>query len=246
MRPEPERQPVRVSRSLRNSEPVPPDRGQPPSRRPAARAAPRSDDAPPRAGATAPPVETGGPRRWVQVAALALVAAAAIGLTRSGDAVAAGDDTASPKYQRHLAGGAPVSVLLEPDRKLTREVRKSLLSGADLMVPGDPMIPAELVPELAAEDVTWCRMTFLDTCAEDGDWVSVHLSNGMVFPRFPILHAGHQIAIPVKGGVAPVATLVAEIDGQGGVTVGAISDDGVWYSSVLPVGGTQQIPVRAR
>lgn len=163
-----------------------------------------------------------------------------------GDAYAGSNDEDAPNFDKHPTAVAASPVVLAPDRRLTREIREQILTGADLQIPGAPEIPPELVPSLAKDDVTWYRMTFFDTCAEDGDFVSVSLSNGMFYPTFSILHAGHEIAIPIRAGEAPVATLRAEIDGGGGVTTGAITDDGTWYSAVLPVGAAQAIPVRTR
>ncbi len=188
----------------------------------------------------------GSSRRGSKVAIALLAAAGIFGMTRGEKAYAGTDDQQAPNYDKHQTAVAGATLVALPDKKLTKEIRKAALTGADLMIPGSPIIPPSLVPSLAKENVTWYRVSFYDTCAEDGDWVSVTLSNGMVFPRFPLLHASHQIAIPVTDGLAPTATIVAEIDGVGGVTVGAVTDDGVWYSSVLPVGGTQVIPIRVR
>ena len=97
----------------------------------------------------------------------------------------------------------------------------------------------ELQAAIAAHSVQYVTVRVFDTCSEDGDVVSLSTDTGATFGPFTISNAGSTVSIPVVGGRAPRITLHALKDGNGGITVGATTSMGTWYSGILPEGGTQ-------
>ncbi|MCC6771579.1 MAG: hypothetical protein IT360_10265 [Gemmatimonadaceae bacterium] len=104
----------------------------------------------------------------------------------------------------------------------------------------------ELQAALAAHDAQFITVRLFDTCAEDGDMVSLSTDTGATFGPFALTNAGSTVSIPVVAGRVPSITLHALKDGVGGITVGANTSAGTWYSGILPEGGTQLVSMMSR
>ena len=159
-----------------------------------------------------------------------------------------GPEDQAPQYQKHqdvtsgaLASGAVAVSSGDIDRDLTRLAIGAARKGD--RIPGQPDLPKPVIDRLKDGEVTFYKLHFFDTCAEDGDFISVTVNGTITYPAFMITHAGTTVSIPVINGTKPQAVLNAVRDGQGGVTVGCRTQDGTWYSGVLPPGASQPIPI---
>lgn len=159
------------------------------------------------------------------------------------DSTYAGPEDQAPAYKQHQTASAnPVRLgSSDIDRQLTRTATAAAQQGEP--IPGIPNPSPALIDGLKAGKVTFYKIHVYDTCAEDGDIVSIVASNGGNFGPVNLTHAGTTYSVPVIDGQPPRVTLRADKDGNGGITVGAQTSGGVWYSAVIPEGGSQVIPL---
>lgn len=74
-----------------------------------------------------------------------------------------------------------------------------------------------------------------DTCAEDGDIVDV-IVDGAVFATVTLMHSPTKVSIPCGPGTT--VSIGARIDGGGGVTLGAKTSAGQYFTPILYPGDT--------
>lgn len=131
---------------------------------------------------------------------------------------------------------------------LDAQATKSAIEAAKAgrAIPGLSSASPELVRQIAAGEVEFYTVRAYDTCAEDGDWVTVTTGNGAKMGSVMITNGGSSFTIPVVGGQVPSLNLTGDKDGVGGITVGIQTSGGVWYSDVLSEGQMQQIPTTIR
>lgn len=153
-------------------------------------------------------------------------------------------ETESPEFAKHKnrAPGASASLsAADLDPAQTQAAIEAAKAGRP--IPGLSGASPELVSAIEKGDVKFYRVRAYDTCAEDGDWVTITTSNGAKMGSFLLTKVGSSMSIPVVGGQIPNVQLVADKDGVGGVTVGVTTSGGTWYSGVLSPGETEQIPM---
>jgi hypothetical protein len=85
----------------------------------------------------------------------------------------------------------------------------------------------------------------VDTVAEDGDVVVVSV-DGQALGRINLSNAGTVLTLPLKPGASTSLKVLAEKDGGGGVTFGAVTSQGQVMSRVMAVGESQDWTVEAR
>jgi hypothetical protein len=89
------------------------------------------------------------------------------------------------------------------------------------------------------------RLRVLDTVAEDGDVVWLSL-DGVPFGALELSNAGAELSIALPMGTTAHLLVVAERDGGGGVTFGAISSLGEIRTRVMNVGEREEWTVAVR
>ena len=100
---------------------------------------------------------------------------------------------------------------------------------------------------VVAEDKTeFFTVQLFDTCAEDGDWVTIRLDNGLTFGPIPIFHHPTTVLVPINVDKPSRVWLEATREGGGGVTVALQTSTGVWFSRILVEGTRQEIPLTYR
>jgi len=164
-----------------------------------------------------------------------------------GKSDALASETQSPAYQKHkLASPGARMSLSRAD--LNPQVTKAAVEAAKAgqPIPGLSGASPELVNHIAAGDVEFYTVRAYDTCAEDGDWITITSSNGAKIGSIMMTNAGTTMSIPVVSGQVPDLNLIADRDGVGGVTVGVQTSGGVWYSGVLAPGQMQPLPLTMR
>ena len=156
-------------------------------------------------------------------------------------------ETESPAYQKHkfvVAGSQMRLSRSDVDVQATKAAIEAAKAGRT--IPGLSSATPELVNQIAAGEVEFYTVRAYDTCAEDGDWVTITSSNGAKMGSVMITKAGSSFSIPVVGGQVPGLSLTGDKDGVGGITVGIQTSGGIWYSDVLSEGQMQQIPLTIR
>ncbi len=149
-------------------------------------------------------------------------------------------ESASSAYSLHQNAdlSAPIRVS-SADLDVARAAQPDMPARASEIIADVSGASPELQAAIAAHSVQYVTVRVFDTCSEDGDVVSLSTDTGATFGPFTISNAGSTVSIPVVGGRAPRITLHALKDGNGGITVGATTSMGTWYSGILPEGGTQ-------
>ena len=196
-----------------------------------------------------PPASTTLPTpRWLLAAVATAAVALGAYLLLPGAGTWNGAENQAPQYQHHLplAALSTIPPVLVSDDDIDHETTQVAVAAAKSGTTAKGLTPMspQMNQELIQGDIDFYSMHFYDTCAEDGDIVSVSLDNGTTYGPIPITHRGTTISIPVNKSKPPRITLHALKDGDGGVTVGVKTSDGVWYSAVLPEGATQPIPMK--
>ncbi|SPF31833.1 exported hypothetical protein [Candidatus Sulfopaludibacter sp. SbA4] len=173
---------------------------------------------------------------------LAVVVLAVLGWLYFGrtPAVYSGPEEAAPNYQKNKNADPSIPAALS-----TKDIDSSLTARAkEAAMRGEP-IPGVTNPSLAfleavkKGDVTFYAVRAYDTCAEDGDVVTLRLPLGADIGPIPLTIAGTVVSVPVVTGQPAQLTVIAVKDGVGGVTLGVQTSGGVWFSQVMPVGGTE-------
>ncbi|MBK8246792.1 MAG: hypothetical protein IPK85_05270 [Gemmatimonadetes bacterium] len=168
-----------------------------------------------------------------------LAAGRTIAITRGG---AGGSESGAVGYAVHVAANpnAPLNVGANDFRGLQQVVASVDPALVPMNVDG---ATAELLHSLQAGATEFASVRLFDTVAEDGDVVTLTTDTGARFGPFRLTNAGNVVNIPVAGGRLPTLTLHAIKDGNGGVTVGATTSVGTWYSGIIPEGGQQVVPM---
>jgi hypothetical protein len=153
-------------------------------------------------------------------------------------------ETQSPNYQKHKNANPATPMSLSPadfNQQATSAAEAAAQAGQP--IPGLDSASAPLVEAIKKHDVKFITVRAYDTCAEDGDWVTLTTDAGSKIGSFMLTIVGRSIVIPVVGGQLPHMTLTGDRDGVGGITVGIESSGGTWYSGILAPGDTQPIPL---
>jgi hypothetical protein len=158
--------------------------------------------------------------------------------------VAVGAEAASPNYQKNKNADPSVPAVFGPkdvDHARTEAAKQAAERGDP--IPGVTNPSPAFIEAVKKGDVTFYAVRAYDTCAEDGDVVTLHLPLGADIGPIPLTIAGTTVSVPVVAGQPASLTVVAVQDGVGGVTVGVQTSGGVWFSQVMPVGGTENMPL---
>lgn len=151
-------------------------------------------------------------------------------------------ETRSAAYEKHKLAipSAPVHLSRsDVNVEATRAAIEAAKAGRP--IPGLSSASPELVRALAEGKAEVYTVRALDTCAEDGDHVTVTTDNGARVGPFMLTNAGTVISVPAINGVLPSVQLIADKDGEGGITVAVQSSGGTWYSSIMAEGQMQAI-----
>lgn len=153
----------------------------------------------------------------------------------------------SPMYQKQKLGPSaqPASLTAsDVDRVRGDRVREAALHGDP--IPGLANPSPEFVQALKDGKVQFYAVRLYDTCVEDGDVVTLRLSSGVDIGPVPLTNAGTTVSFPVVANEAPQVTVIGVKDGTGGITVGVQTSGGMWYSGIIPEGGTETMPLTVR
>jgi hypothetical protein len=201
-------------------------------------------------GGTPPqPPKSGGSSSNLLVKLLVLVVLALGGwyfFGRSGGSIA-GSEEASPMYQQVRQGPsatpAPLSAA-DIDRAKGDAAQQAAQRGDP--IPGVSNATPEFVQAVKDGKVTFYAVRLYDTCFEDGDVVTLRLGSGADVGPIPLTNAGTTITVPIVAGQPPQVTVLGIKDGTGGITVGVQTSGGMWYSGVIPEGGSETMPLAVR
>jgi hypothetical protein len=153
----------------------------------------------------------------------------------------------SPMYQKQKMGPSaqPASLSASDiDQVRGTRARDAALHGDPIPVLANPS--PEFLQNLKDGKVQFYAVRLYDTCFEDGDVVTLRLSSGVEIGPVPLTNAGTTVSFPVVASEAPQVTVVGIKDGTGGITVGVQTSGGMWYSGVIPEGGTETMPLTVR
>jgi uncharacterized membrane protein len=167
---------------------------------------------------------------------------AAVTMPAAGSMLAA--ETQSPNYQKNKNANPATPMHLsaaDVNQQATDAAEAAAQAGQP--IPGVDSASEALVEGLKKHEVKFITVRAYDSCAEDGDWVTLTTDAGTKVGSFMLTIAGRSVVIPVVNGQLPHMTLTGDKDGVGGITVGIESSGGTWYSGVLAPGDTQPIPL---
>ena len=153
-------------------------------------------------------------------------------------------ETQSPNYQKNKNANpaTPMSfTAADFNQKATDAAEAAAQAGQP--IPGLDSASQGLVEAIKKHEVKFITVRAYDSCAEDGDWVTLTTDAGSKIGSFMLTIVGRTIVIPVVNGQLPHMTLTGDKDGVGGITVGIESSTGTWYSGVLAPGDSQPIPL---
>lgn len=159
-------------------------------------------------------------------------------------AVYTGPEEAAPNYQKNKNADPSVPAVFSSkdiDHARTNAARQAAERGDP--IPGVTNPSQAFLDAVKKGDVTFYAVRAYDTCAEDGDVVTLRLPIGADIGPIPLTIPGTTVSIPVVAGQPASVTVVAVQDGVGGVTVGIQTSGGVWFSQVMAVGGTETMPL---
>jgi hypothetical protein len=98
-------------------------------------------------------------------------------------------------------------------------------------------ISPDIAPQIASKvnsgQTKFYDVQVWDTCAEDGDIVDV-MVDGAVFATVTLMHSPTKVSIPCGPGTT--VSIGARIDGGGGVTLGAKTSAGQYFTPILNPG----------
>jgi len=177
---------------------------------------------------------------------LAVVVLAVVGWFYFGraPAVYSGPEEAAPNYSNNKNADPSIPAALSAkdiDRATTDRAKDAALRGEP--IPGVTNPSPAFLEAVKKGDVTFYAVRAYDTCAEDGDVVTLRLPIGADIGPIPLTIAGTVVSVPVVAGEPRQLTVIAVKDGVGGVTLGVQTSGGVWFSQVMPVGGTETMPL---
>ena len=154
------------------------------------------------------------------------------------------DETQSPAYQKHknAVPGTPAH-LTSADVNSSATAAAVAAAQAGQPIPGLSKTTPDLLDKIKANRVKFITVRAYDTCAEDGDWVTITTDSGAAIGSFMLTIAGKTITIPMVDDKLPSLSLIGDKDGVGGITVGVETSTGTWYSGILAPGESQPIPL---
>jgi hypothetical protein len=153
-------------------------------------------------------------------------------------------ETQSPNYQKNKnANPATPMMFGAADFNQQATDAAEAAANAGQPIPGLDVASPALVESIKKHEVKFITVRAYDSCAEDGDWVTLTTDSGSKIGSFMLTIVGRSVVIPVVNGVLPKLTLTGDKDGVGGITVGVETSTGTWYSGVLAPGESQPIPL---
>jgi len=162
--------------------------------------------------------------------------------TTGGSMLAA--ETQNPNYEKHKHANPSTPMRFTAadfNQQATDAAEAAAQAGQP--IPGFDSTSAGFVDAVKKREVKFITVRVYDSCAEDGDWVTISTDAGTKVGSFMLTIVGRTITIPVINGQLPHMTLTGDKDGVGGITVGVESSTGTWYSGVLDPGQSQPIPL---
>ncbi|HLK65503.1 MAG TPA: hypothetical protein VKU19_18830 [Bryobacteraceae bacterium] len=153
-------------------------------------------------------------------------------------------EEASPHYNDNKNSNPNMPAILparDIDRKRTMEAQQAAQRGDP--IPGITNPSRALIDAIKNGKVTFYAVRAYDTCAEDGDVVTLKLPSGGEIGPIPLTIAGTVVSIPVVEGQPASVTVVGVKDGVGGITLGVQSSGGTWFSKVMAVGESETMPL---
>jgi hypothetical protein len=153
-------------------------------------------------------------------------------------------ETQSPNYQKNKNANPATPMTLGPadfNQQATDAAEAAARAGQP--IPGLDGASDALVESIKKHEVKFITVRAYDSCAEDGDWVTLTTDAGSKIGSFMLTIVGRSVVIPVVNGQLPKLTLTGDKDGVGGITVGVETSTGTWYSGVLAPGESQPIPL---
>jgi hypothetical protein len=151
-----------------------------------------------------------------------------------------GPEELAPNYNKNKNADVRVPAVLaskDIDQKRTDEARAAALRGDP--IPGVNNPSPQFVDAVKRGDVKFYAVRAYDTCAEDGDVVTLRIPMGGEIGPIPLTIAGTVVTVPVVTGQPATMQVVAVKDGVGGVTLGVQTSGGVWFSKVMAPGETE-------
>jgi hypothetical protein len=188
-------------------------------------------------GGSKPPSSGGTLFKVLAVAVLAVVGWFYFGRA---PAIYTGPEEAAPNYQKNKNADPSVPAVFSSrdiDRARTDAAKQAALRGDP--IPGVTNPSPAFLDAVKKGDVTFYAVRAYDTCAEDGDVVTLRLPIGADIGPIPLTIAGTTVSIPVVAGQPATVSVIAIKDGVGGVTVGVQTSGGVWFSKVMAVGESE-------
>ena len=161
-----------------------------------------------------------------------------------GPAVYSGPEELAPNYQKNKDADPRIPMGLSAkdlDNSMTARARDAAMRGEP--IPGVTNPSPAFIDAVKKGKVTFYAVRAYDTCAEDGDVVTLRLPIGADIGPIPLTIAGTTVTIPVVDGEPRQLTVIGVKDGVGGITLGVQTSGGVWFSQVMPVGGTETMPL---
>ena len=180
----------------------------------------------------------------LKIVGVLLLAVVAFFYFGRGPAVYAGPDDQAPNYEKHKHWNPATPAVLaatDIDVSRTQAAKAAALRGDP--IPGVSNASPQFIEAVKRGDVTFYALRVYDTCAEDGDVVRLQIPIGAEVGPIPLTIAGTVISVPVVKGEPAEVNLIAVKDGVGGVTMGAQSSGGVWFSSVMQPGESERMPL---
>lgn len=202
----------------------------------------QTDGKKPDSGGGAKPSSSGG--MLLKVLAVLVLAVVGYFYFGSSPAAYAGPEESAPNYQKNKNADPSIAAAFSArdiDRAQTDAAKQAALRGDP--IPGVMNPSPAFLEAVKKGEVTFYAVRAYDTCAEDGDVVTLHIPIGADIGPIPLTIAGTTVSIPVVTGQPAQLTVIAVKDGVGGVTLGVQTSGGVWFSQVMPVGGSETMPL---
>jgi len=110
------------------------------------------------------------------------------------------------------------------------------------LVQAPPVLTPAIARQISTGEAQFCRVFLYDSCAEDGDTVQV-MVDGEPYVVVPLTVAGTSILIPVSAEAPTSIAIKGIYDGGGGITVGARTSEGDFFSRAMYVGETEELTI---
>jgi hypothetical protein len=149
-------------------------------------------------------------------------------------------EEAMPNYQKNKQADPRVPAVFaakDIDQRATDAARQAAQRGEPIAGVTNPS--PQFIDAVKAGKVTFYAVRAYDTCAEDGDVVTLRIPAGGEIGPIPLTIAGTVVSVPVVQGFPASISVLAVKDGVGGVTLGIQTSGGVWFSKVMAVGESE-------